>query len=164
MEPTHHLILLASTLGLLSIFAGLFSARFGTPLLLVFLAIGILFGKDGPVGLVFDNFQSAYLIGSVALAVILFEGGLKTKRSMLKIALWPAMSLASDEPGHRWSLDHRWHRRCYLCLPSPSACTVPSLDRRTPHWRHPGADRCGSSSNGPAPRPDPSSQTSDSGA
>jgi NhaP-type Na+/H+ and K+/H+ antiporter len=95
MGPTHHLVLLASTLGLLSIFAGLLSARFGTPLLLVFLAIGILFGKDGPVGLVFDNFQSAYLIGSVALAVILFEGGLKTKRSMLKIALWPAMSLAT---------------------------------------------------------------------
>ena len=62
---------------------GLFSARFGTPLLLVFLAIGILFGKDGPVGLVFNDFQAAYLIGSVALALILFEGGPKTKRSML---------------------------------------------------------------------------------
>ena len=95
MDAAHHLVLLAGALGLLSIFAGLFSARFGTPLLLVFLAIGMLFGKEGPVGLVFNDFQTAYLIGSVALAVILFEGGLKTKRSMLKIALGPALALAT---------------------------------------------------------------------
>jgi NhaP-type Na+/H+ and K+/H+ antiporter len=82
-------------LGLLSIFAGLFLARFGTPLLLAFLAIGLLFGEQGPVGLVFNDFQTSYLIGSVALAVILFEGGLKTKRSMLKIALGPALALAT---------------------------------------------------------------------
>ena len=81
--------------GLLSILVGLFSARFGAPLLLAFLAIGLLFGKEGPVGLVFNNFQTPYLIGSVALAVILFEGGLKTKRSMLKIALWPAVALGT---------------------------------------------------------------------
>ena len=95
MDAAHHLVLLAGALGLLSIFAGLFSARFGTPLPLVFLAIGILFGKEGPVGLVFNDFRTAYLIGSVVLAVILFEGGLKTKRSMLKIALWPAVALAT---------------------------------------------------------------------
>jgi NhaP-type Na+/H+ and K+/H+ antiporter len=95
MDAAHHLVLLAGALGLLSIFVGLFSARFGTPLLLVFLAIGILFGKEGPVGLVFDDFQAAYLIGSVALALLLFEGGLKTKRSMLKVALWPALALAT---------------------------------------------------------------------
>ena len=92
MDAAHHLVLLAGALGLLSIFAGLFLARFGTPLLLAFLAIGLLFGKQGPVGLVFNDFQTSYLIGSVALAVILFEGGLKTKRSMLKIALGPALA------------------------------------------------------------------------
>ena len=95
MDTAHHLILVAGALGLLSIIAGLFSARFGTPLLLVFLAIGILVGMEGPVGLVFNDVQSAYLIGSVALAVILFESGLKTKRSMLKIALEPAAALAT---------------------------------------------------------------------
>ena len=95
MDAAHHLVLLAGALGLLSIFAGLFLARFGTPLLLAFLAIGLLFGKQGPVGLVFNDFQTSYLIGSVALAVILFEGGLKTKRSMLKIALGPALALAT---------------------------------------------------------------------
>ncbi len=97
MDAAHHLVLLAGALGLLSIFAGLFLARFGTPLLLAFLAIGLLFGKQGPVGLVFNDFQTAYLIGSVALAVILFEGGLKTKRSMLKIA---ALARSSPYRGH----------------------------------------------------------------
>ena len=95
MDAAHNFVLLAGALGLLSILAGLFSGSLWHPLLLVFLAIGILFGKDGPVGLVFNDFQTAYLIGSVALAVILFEGGLKTKRSMLKIALWPAVALAT---------------------------------------------------------------------
>src|ERR1700753_2640438 len=95
MDAAHHLVLLAGALGLLSILVRLFSSRFGTPLLLVFLAIGILFGKEGPVGLVFTDFQAAYLIGSVALAVILFAGGLKTKRSMFKLALGPALALAT---------------------------------------------------------------------
>ena len=58
MDAAHHLVLLAGALGLLSIFAGLFLARFGTPLLLAFLAIGLLFGKQGPVGLVFNDFQT----------------------------------------------------------------------------------------------------------
>ncbi|HEX4261472.1 MAG TPA: potassium/proton antiporter [Acetobacteraceae bacterium] len=95
MNQAHEMIALAGALGLLSILVGLFSGRFGTPLLLVFLAIGVLFGQARVFGLVFDDFQSAYLIGSVALAVILFQGGLKTRRSMLKIALWPAAALAT---------------------------------------------------------------------
>ena len=41
-----------------------------------------------------DDFASAYLVGSVALAVILFEGGLKTQLSMLRLAVWPALALA----------------------------------------------------------------------
>ena len=86
MDAAHHLVLLAGVPELPSVFAGLFSARFGTPILLVFLAIGMLFGKEGPVSLVFNCTQTAYLIGSAALAVNPVRGGLKTKRSMLKIA------------------------------------------------------------------------------
>jgi potassium/hydrogen antiporter len=48
-----------------------FSARFGAPLLLVFLGLGILAGKEGPGGLLFRDFQAAYLIGSIAFAIIL---------------------------------------------------------------------------------------------
>src|SRR5438874_4387931 len=91
----HELILLGGLLGLLSIIAGLLSRRVGAPMLLVFLALGMLAGEDGVLGIPYDDFTSAYLIGSVALAVILFEGGLKTSISMLRLAFWPAAVLAT---------------------------------------------------------------------
>jgi NhaP-type Na+/H+ and K+/H+ antiporter len=91
----HELILLGGALGLLSIIAGLISRRVGAPMLLVFLALGMLAGEDGVLGIPYDDFTSAYLIGSVALAVILLEGGLKTPVSMLRLAFWPAAVLAT---------------------------------------------------------------------
>jgi NhaP-type Na+/H+ and K+/H+ antiporter len=95
MAQSHRLILLGGALGLLSIIAGVMSRRIGAPVLLVFLAIGMLAGDDHVFGIPFDDFGSAYLIGSVALAVILFEGGLKTPVSMLRLAFWPAAVLAT---------------------------------------------------------------------
>ena len=92
---SHQLILLGRGLGLLSIAAGLISRRVGAPVLLVFLAIGMLAGDDHVLGVQFDDFGAAYLIGSVALAVILLEGGLKTPVSMLRLAFWPAAVLAT---------------------------------------------------------------------
>jgi NhaP-type Na+/H+ and K+/H+ antiporter len=95
MAKSHKLILLGGALGLLSIVAGLISRRIGAPVLLVFLALGMLAGDKHVLGIPFDDFGSAYLIGSVALAIILFEGGLKTPVSMLRLALWPAAVLAT---------------------------------------------------------------------
>ena len=95
MEASHHLILLGSALVLLSIFAGVFSARFGAPLLLVFLGLGILAGEEGPGGLLFRDFHAAYLIGSIALAIILFDGGLRTDPKDVRRALWPSLALAT---------------------------------------------------------------------
>src|SRR5271163_268484 len=95
MARSHELILLGGVLGLLSIAAGLISRRVGAPMLLVFLAVGMLAGDDHVLGIPYDDFGSAYLIGSVALAVILFEGGLKTPVSMFRLALWPAAVLAT---------------------------------------------------------------------
>ncbi len=95
IAKAHELILLGGALGLLSILAGLISRRVGAPMLLVFLALGMLAGEDGVLGIPYDDFESAYLIGSVALAVILFEGGLKTPVSMLRLAFWPATVLAT---------------------------------------------------------------------
>ena len=91
----HELILLGGILGLASILAGLVSRRVGAPILLVFLAFGMLAGADGVLGIPFDDFNSAYLIGSVALAVILFEGGLQTPVALLRLAFWPAAVLAT---------------------------------------------------------------------
>ena len=86
MAAAHEFILLAGALILISILAGGVGTRFNTPLLLIFLLLGVLAGEDGPGRIQFNDFQSSYLIGSVALAIILFEGGLKTERGMLRLA------------------------------------------------------------------------------
>jgi NhaP-type Na+/H+ and K+/H+ antiporter len=95
VEASHQLILLGSVLVLLSIFAGLFSARAGAPLLLVFLGLGMLAGGEGPGGIVFRDFHAAYLIGSISLAIILFDGGLRTDPGAIRRALWPSLALAT---------------------------------------------------------------------
>lgn len=95
LHDTHLVIMAAGVLGVLSIFAGLLSRRIGAPVLLAFLAIGMLCGEDGVLGIPFNDFGVAYLIGSVALAVILFAGGLQTPLSMMRLALWPALALAT---------------------------------------------------------------------
>lgn len=89
------LILLCAVLGLLAILAGLASRRLGAPILLVFIGLGMLAGQDGILGLHFADYYAAYVIGSVALAVILFEGGVKTRLPVLRMALWPALALAT---------------------------------------------------------------------
>src|SRR6478672_1562495 len=93
MALAHEMILVGAALGVLSVIAGLLSRRIGAPVLLVFLALGMLAGEDGPGGIRYDDFSSAYLVGSVALAVILLQGGLETPVSMLRLALWPALTL-----------------------------------------------------------------------
>jgi cell volume regulation protein A len=95
MRGAHELILLGGLLGVLSVIVGLVSRRIGAPMLLAFLALGMLAGEDGLLGIRFNDFTVAYLIGSVALAVILFEGGLKTSIAQFRLALWPAAALAT---------------------------------------------------------------------
>lgn len=95
MDLTNQIILLAGMLVMLSVIAGAISPRIGMPLLLVFLVIGMLAGEDGPGGLAFDDVGLAYLAGSLALAVILFDGGLRTDMRLFRVGLRPALSLAS---------------------------------------------------------------------
>ncbi|MBV8653557.1 MAG: potassium/proton antiporter, partial [Alphaproteobacteria bacterium] len=77
------------------ILSSLVASRFGAPLLLVFLVIGMLAGEEGPGGVVFSDYQSTYIVGSLALAVILFDGGLRTKFASFRVALRPALVLAT---------------------------------------------------------------------
>jgi cell volume regulation protein A len=79
----------------LSVLAGMVSSRLGAPLLLVFLVLGMLAGEDGLIGIHFSDYRSTFAVGSVALAIILFEGGLRTPRSVVRLVLWPAVSLAT---------------------------------------------------------------------
>ncbi len=95
MELANHIILITAALITFSIFAGVLSSRVGAPLLLVFLAFGMLAGEDGIGGIKFHDFRVAYLAGSVALALILFDGGLRTTREAFSLALAPALVLAT---------------------------------------------------------------------
>jgi cell volume regulation protein A len=88
-------ILLGSLLVLAGILSSLVALRFGAPLLLVFLLLGVLAGEGGPGGLKFRDVGTAYTVGSIALALILFDGGLRTRLATFRNVLAPAAMLAT---------------------------------------------------------------------
>jgi cell volume regulation protein A len=92
---TYWLLAGASALVLAGIGSSLLARRFGAPLLLVFLLLGMLVGVDGPVGIRFDDYELTYRLGSMALAVILFDGGLRTRREAFRGVLAPTILLAT---------------------------------------------------------------------
>jgi cell volume regulation protein A len=89
------ILFLSALLVLAGIFSSLIASRFGAPLLLVFLVVGMLAGEDGPGGLVFNNYGLTYLGGSFALAIILFDGGLRTRLARFRGVLAPSILLAT---------------------------------------------------------------------
>jgi cell volume regulation protein A len=95
VDLTNQIILLGSLVLLLSVFSSVVTARVGAPILLVFLIIGMLLGEEGPGGVVFHDVQLAHLFGSLALAIILFDGGLRTPVKNFRVGLKPAMVLAT---------------------------------------------------------------------
>jgi NhaP-type Na+/H+ or K+/H+ antiporter len=95
MDQTIYLVTLVGTgLFVAAAFSSMIAFRFGAPLLLLFLGIGLATGTDG-LGIDFDNAGVAYFVGSIALAVILFDSGFGTSMSVLRQAAWPAVSLAT---------------------------------------------------------------------
>jgi cell volume regulation protein A len=110
-------ILLGAVLVMAGILSSLLALRFGAPLLLVFLLIGMLAGDSGPGQLSFDDVRTTYLVGSVALALILFDGGLRTRFQSIRSVLVPSMTLATigvlltallTAPVARYALDLNW--------------------------------------------------------
>jgi cell volume regulation protein A len=91
----HSVLFFGAALSLVGILSSLVASRFGAPLILVFLGIGMLVGQEGPGGIVFNNFELTYFIGSLALAIILFDGGLRTKMDSFRSVQGPAMVLAT---------------------------------------------------------------------
>src|ERR1700719_1576694 len=88
-------ILFGALLVLAGILSSLVALRFGAPLLLVFLVVGMLAGEEGPGGVKFDDVRTAYIVGSVALALILFDGGLRTRFATFRSVLAPSLTLAT---------------------------------------------------------------------
>jgi cell volume regulation protein A len=89
------LILLAAVLLLMGIVSSKFSTRLGLPVLVLFLGVGMLAGEDGIGQIEFDNFVAAHAIGTIALAIILFDGGLQTRLPALRVAWKPSVLLAT---------------------------------------------------------------------
>src|SRR5438552_9234494 len=110
-------ILLGAALVMAGILSSLLALRFGAPLLLVFLLIGMLAGDSGPGQIQFDDVRTTYLVGSVALALILFDGGLRTRFQSIRAVLVPSMVLATigvlltalvTAPVAKYALDLNW--------------------------------------------------------
>jgi len=110
-------ILLGAVLVMAGILSSLLALRFGAPLLLVFLFVGIAAGESGPGGIRFDDIGTTYLVGSVALALILFDGGLRTRFQSIRAVLAPSVALATigvlvtaliTAPVARYALDLSW--------------------------------------------------------
>src|SRR5690606_19010097 len=95
MDSVTGILLIAGVLLLVSILAGVVSNRLGAPVLVSFLLVGMVAGEEGLLGIQFYNPDIAFLIGSAALVIILFDGGMRTHRDRFRVALWPAISLAT---------------------------------------------------------------------
>ncbi len=92
---TENILLIGSILLFISLFAGKTSYKFGVPVILLFIIIGMLAGSEGIGGIYFDNPVTAQFIGIVALNFILFSGGLDTDWRSVRPVLWQGISLST---------------------------------------------------------------------
>ncbi len=94
MDEFYAITLVATALVLLAALSSLIAFRFGAPLLLLFLLIGLATGVDG-LGIEFSDNAFAYALGSIALAVILFDSGYGTSLQSFKLSATPALTLST---------------------------------------------------------------------
>ena len=96
-EPaaTASILVIVGTLMAISVLFSRASERIGVPVALAFLAIGMAAGSEGLGGVAFEDYGLAFRVGTVALALILFDGGLNTSLPAVRRALGPAVVLAT---------------------------------------------------------------------
>jgi cell volume regulation protein A len=95
MDALNQVLLAGALILLVALLLGAASSRIGLPFLLVFLVVGMLAGEDGPGGIAFDDYRLSFLVGNLALAVILLDGGLRTRFAIFRVGLRPALVLAT---------------------------------------------------------------------
>lgn len=91
---SENILLIGSTLLIAGVLIGKSSYRFGLPLLLIFLFVGMIFGTDG-LGIQFSDMHTAQFIGMIALCIILFSGGMGTKLSAIRPVILPGLVLST---------------------------------------------------------------------
>jgi cell volume regulation protein A len=92
---SENILLVGSLLLFVSLLLGKPSYKYGVPVLLMFLVIGMLAGSEGILGIYFDNPKIAQFIGVVSLNIILFSGGLDTHWKTIQPVLWKGISLST---------------------------------------------------------------------
>ena len=95
MHDANQLIFIGALLFVAAVLLSAWAYRVGAPLLLVFLVLGMLAGEDRPGGIRFDDYRATYIVGNLALAVVLFDGGLRTRYSSFALGFRPALWLAT---------------------------------------------------------------------
>ncbi|MFP4138100.1 MAG: potassium/proton antiporter [Halomonas sp.] len=95
MDVINTLFILTGLLVALSVLGSRLSSLVGLPLLLIFLGLGMLAGEQGILGIEFDNYPLAFLIGHLALAMILLDGGLRTRLKTFRVGFRPALALST---------------------------------------------------------------------
>ena len=91
---TENILLVGSLLLVAGVLIGKTSYRFGLPLLLIFLLVGMGFGTDG-AGIQFSDMHTAQFIGMIALCIILFSGGMGTKIAAIRPIIVPGIVLST---------------------------------------------------------------------
>jgi potassium/hydrogen antiporter len=89
------LLLIGGVLLLIGIVSSKFATRMGLPVLVLFLGVGMLAGEEGLGRIAFENYALAHGIGTVALGIILFDGGLRTPFGAFRVAWKPSALLAT---------------------------------------------------------------------
>lgn len=69
--------------------------KFGVPMLLIFIVLGMLFGSDGLIGIYFDNYELTSQLSSLGLVFIMFYGGFGTNWKMAKPVAVPSVLMSS---------------------------------------------------------------------